>query len=208
LRRIELVAGQEFNQFVENIPDWSGWLATLVSNEDGLLVGRDGNSKGIGNQVDLQLLMALRSKADVICTTGKTARAEAYKASRFAPLAFLTKSKESLKQIPALIEPGPHENIFLLPQDADNAFIWAAGELNAKGLTSVLFEGGPSSLRVLWSADLPIQLVFSIANCQKVDEVDALEILGKALPWLKSPEIVDDIVIGPNRVTRWVKSPL
>ncbi len=208
MRRIDLVAGQEFNQFVENIADWSGWLATLVSNEDGLLVGRDGNSKGIGNQVDLQLLMALRSKADVICTTGKTARAEAYKASRFAPLAFLTKSKESLKQIPALIEPGPHENIFLLPQDADNAFNWATGELKSKGLTRVLFEGGPSSLHALWTADLPIQLVFSIAKCKKVDEVDALEVLAKALPWLKSPELVDDIVIGPNRVTRWVKSPL
>jgi hypothetical protein len=208
LRRIDAVAGQEFNQFVECIPAWSGWLATIVSNEVGLLVGQDGNSKGIGNQVDLQLLMALRSKTDVICTTGRTARAESYKASRFAPLAFLTKSSESLSQIPAVVEPGSHENIFIEPSTDIDPFIWANTVFNNMGLKSILFEGGPSSLEHLWLADLPVQLVFSIANCQEAEDVDVLDILGKALPWLKSPELVDDIVIGPNRVTRWVKSPL
>ena len=208
MRRIDAVAGQEFNQFVEFLPAWSGWLATIVSSEDGLVVGQDGNSKGIGNQVDLQLLMALRSKADVICTTGKTARAESYKASRFAPLAFLTKSRESLSEIPAIVEPGSHENIFLEPLVGVDPFNWANAELNNLGLTSILFEGGPSSLEGLWSFDLPVQLVFSIADCREAEDVDVLEILGIALPWLKSPELVDDIVIGPNRVTRWVKSPL
>lgn len=207
MRRIDLVAGQEFNQFVENIPGWDGWLATLVSNEYGLIVGQEGNSSGIGNQVDLQLLMALRSKADVICTTGRTARAESYKASRFAPLAFLTKSRDSLAEIPAVVEPGSHENIFLEPHDRLDAFNWANTELKNMGLTAILFEGGPSSLEALWLADMPAQLVFSIANCKEAENVDILAILGKALPWLKSPELVDDIVIGPNRVTRWVKSP-
>lgn len=203
-----MVAGQEFNQFVENIPAWSGWLATLVSNEDGFLVGHDGSSKGISNQVDLQMLMALRSKADVICTTGKTARAESYKASRFAPLAFLTKSRESLSEIPAVVEPGSHENIFIEPRAGIDPFNWANSELNNMGLKSILFEGGPSSFQNLWLTDLPIQLVFSIADPQEAEDVEVLEILGIALPWLKSPELVDDIVIGPNRVTRWVKSPL
>ena len=208
MRRIDAVAGQEFNQFVENIPAWSGWLATLVSNEDGLIVGQDGSSKGIGNQVDLQLLMALRSKADVICTTGRTARVESYKASRFAPLAFLTKSRESLSEIPAVIEPGSHANIFIEPRAGIDPFNWANKELNNMGFTSILFEGGPSSLEDLWLVNLPIQLVFSIADCKDSENVDVLEILELALPWLKSPELVDDIVIGPNRVTRWVKSSL
>lgn len=208
MRRIDVVAGQEFNQFVKSIPAWNGWLATLVSNEDGLLVGQDGNSKGIGNHVDLQLLMALRSKADVICTTGKTARAESYKASRFAPLAFLTKSRESLSEIPAVVEPGSHENIFIEPSADIDPFIWANTALNNKGLTSILFEGGPSSLEALWSSDLQIQFVFSIADCEEAEDIDVPEVLGIALPWLKSHELVDDIVIGLNRVTRWVKSPL
>lgn len=208
MRHIEMVAGQEFNQFVENIPAWTGWLATLVSNEDGLLVGRDGNSKDIGNQVDLQLLMALRSKADVICTTGKTARAESYKASRFAPLAFLTKSRDSLSGIPAISEPGPHQNIFLDPLDGISTFSWANTELNNMGFVSILFEGGPSSLEELWLAHLPKQLVLSIADCRKAEDVDVLDVLGIALPWLDSHELVDDIVVGPNRVTRWVKSAL
>ena len=208
MRRIDVIAGQEFNQFVEYIPAWSGWLATLVSNEDGLLVGHDGSSKSISNQVDLQMLMALRSKADVICTTGKTARAESYKSSRFAPLAFLTKSRKSLSEIPAVVEPGSHENIFIEPRTGIDPFNWANTELDNMGLKSILFEGGSSSLQTLWLADLPIQLVFSIADCQEAEDVEVPEILAIALPWLKSPELVDDIVIGPNRVTRWVKSPL
>lgn len=208
MRRIDVVAGQEFNHFVENIPAWTGWLATLVSSESGLLVGQDGNSKGIGNQVDLQLLMALRSKADVICTTGKTARAETYKASRFAPLAFLTKSRESLSELPAVVEPGSHENIFIEPRAGIDAFNWANTELNNKGFKSVLFEGGSSSLEALWLADISVQLVFSIANCQKAEDVDVRGVLRIALPWLNSLELADDMVIGPNRVTRWLKSPL
>jgi len=207
LRRIDAIAGQEFNLFAENIPAWTGWLATLVSTEDGLLVGLDGNSKDIGNQVDLNLLMALRSKADVICTTGKTARAETYKASRFAPLAFLTNSAKSLAEIPAVVEPGSHDNIFLEPKDSGISFDWVNTQLNNRGFTSVLFEGGPSSLEALWSSDLPTQLVFSIANCQTPENVDVSQVLGAALPWLSAHELADDIVLGSNRVTRWVKSP-
>jgi riboflavin biosynthesis pyrimidine reductase len=154
------------------------------------------------------MLMALRSKADVICTTGKTARAESYKSSRFAPLAFLTKSRKSLSEIPAVVEPGSHENIFIEPRTGIDPFNWANTELDNMGLKSILFEGGSSSLQTLWLADLPIQLVFSIADCQEAEDVEVPEILAIALPWLKSPELVDDIVIGPNRVTRWVKSPL
>lgn len=208
MRRIDEIAGQEFNQFVENIPAWTGWLATLVSDEHGHLLGLDGNSKGIGNQLDLQLLIALRSKADVIVTTGKTARAESYKASRFAPLAFVTKSRVSLLELPAVLEPGVHENIFLEPLDGVQVFDWANEELSKKGYTSILFEGGSSSLESLWSSDLNLQLVFSIANCHAADDVDVATVLSKALPWLNTHELADDFVLGPNRVTRWVKSAL
>ena len=208
MRRIDDIAGQEFNQFVENIPAWTGWLATLVSDEHGHLVGLDGNSKGIGNQLDLQFLLALRSRADVIVTTGKTARAESYKASRFAPLAFLTKTRASLSDLPAVLEPGAHENIFLEPLDGVQVFEWANEELTKKGYTSILFEGGSSSLESLWSSDLNIQLVFSIANCQEAEDVDVATVISKALPWLNMHELADDFVLAPNRVTRWVKSAL
>lgn len=207
MRRIDVIAGQEFNQFVENMPAWTGWLATLVSSEAGLLVGHDGNSKGIGNRIDLQLLIALRSKADVICTTGATARAESYKASRFAPVAFLTKSRDSLREIPAVVEPGQHENIFLEPKRGFDAFEWSSAEMNDRGFTSILFEGGPSSLEALWKSDVPAQLVFSIANCREPEKVNVLKVLETALPWLKSHQLADDMVFGTNRVTRWVKSP-
>jgi hypothetical protein len=206
LRPLDLTAGQEFNQLVSNLPTWTGWLATLVASEDGLLVGPDGNSKGIGNDLDLQLLLALRSKADVIFTTGKTARAERYRSSRFAPIAFMTKSKASLKDVPAVDKTAHHENIYLTPPTHSSPFEWASSELLQREHHAVLFEGGPSSLKDLWLSKVPCQLVFSVANCNHAAELDVPKVLSIALPWLTSIDLVDDMIIGPNRVTRWVKS--
>lgn len=206
MRQLDLTTGQEFNQLVSNLPPWTGWLATLVASEDGLLVGPDGSSKGIGNELDLQLLLALRSKADVICTTGKTARAESYRSSRFAPIAFLTKSKASLKDVPAVDEAAHHENIYLIPPTHTSPFEWAGSELLQRDLHAILFEGGPSSFKGLWTSKVPCQLVFSVANCNDAAELDVPKVLNIALPWLTSVNLEDDMVIGPNRVTRWVKS--
>lgn len=206
MRQLDLTAGQEFNQLVSNLPPWTGWLATLVASEDGLMIGPDGNSKGIGNDLDLQLLLALRSKADVIFTTGKTARAESYRSSRFAPIAFMTKSKASLKDVPAVDETAHHENIYLTPPTHSSPFEWASSELLQREHHAVLFEGGPSSLKDLWLSKVPCQLVFSVANCNHAAELDVPKVLSIALPWLTSIDLVDDMVIGPNRVTRWVKS--
>jgi hypothetical protein len=206
LRRIDLIAGQEFNQFVSHLPDWTGWLATLVASEEGSLVGPNGDSKAIGNHVDLQLLLALRSKADVILTTGKTARVESYKSSRFAPIAFLTTARAKLEGVPAVMNPGEHENIYLVPPAGVDPISWAQTQLERLGCNSILFEGGPSTLEGVWNSASPVQLVFSIANSREPDEVAPESTLKKALPWITDADLADDLLIGHNRVTRWMNS--
>ena len=48
------------------------------------------------NKLDRELLKIIRSQSDLIITTGKTARAENLKASKFAPMLILTTSSEDL----------------------------------------------------------------------------------------------------------------
>lgn len=206
-------AGQEFNFFTETLPDWEGWLATLVVNAQGRHASADGNSKGIGNPTDLQLLLALRSKASVIVTTGQTARAESYQSSRFAPIAVITRNPESLSSIPLLESPGSHRTITLSSQKVGSeAFEEFDQTLTAQGLNQVLFEGGPSTLALLLTSQVPTTLVMSIANLlsnelSALSEVGLRKLLHKVLP-ASDLELVDAYSVGPNVVSVWSRRQL
>ena len=65
--------------------------ASLVVDKDGLTVNSSGNSKGIGNAVDLALLIALRKNANLVLTSGLTFRNEAYKMPKNADLAVFSR---------------------------------------------------------------------------------------------------------------------
>lgn len=64
--------------------------SSFVVDEIGSFVNEAGNSKGIGNQTDLELLRALRAKSEVVLTSGLTARAEQYTMPKHADLAIFT----------------------------------------------------------------------------------------------------------------------
>ena len=199
-------SGQEFNLFAGKIENWHGWLASLVVDSHGKTVGSDGTSKTVGNQTDLQLLIALRSKASLIVTTGKTARNEQYKASRFAPIAFITREEHSLASIPAVTLQGSFENIFLSSdKPLTDAFIDFDTKLSKARFHNVLFEGGLESLGSLLKSTLQVSLVLSIANVQDFDEPKALELLKKILPDWSNPELHEAFRVGPNLVTIWTK---
>lgn len=183
-------------------------MATLVIDAQGRTVGADGTSKSIGNQTDLQLLLALRSKATVIVTTGQTARAESYRASRFAPIAIITSDPESLATLPLLENAGAHETLFLSSNlNGPQAFTDFEAQLKAKGFGQVLFEGGPKSLASLLDSELPATLVLSIANfpfnehSEPTDD-DLHKILGMVLPGNKL-DLLDAYRVGPNLVVTW-----
>lgn len=200
--------GQEFNFFTQKLPHWQGWLATLVVDEQGRNLGVDGTSKSIGNHTDLQLLLALRSKASVIVTTGATARAESYKPSRFAPIAVITRNPESLAKLPLIETPGAHGTTLLSStHEGPEAFTEFDASLKSSGFTSVLFEGGPKTLALLLASKLPVTLVLSIANLNSIDasttsEVSLRDLLSKVLPDNKL-DLMDAYSVGPNLVSAW-----
>lgn len=88
---------------MKNLPD--DQLAALVAESfDSALVhsialdsagnyyGEDQSSKSISDASDNEWLMFLRSKADLIVTSGKTFRAESYRQSRFCPIVVISRT--------------------------------------------------------------------------------------------------------------------
>ena len=54
------------------------------------------NSNSSSNEIDRYFLRVIRSRSDLIITTGRTARAENLRSSRFAPLAIITSKPNDL----------------------------------------------------------------------------------------------------------------
>lgn len=210
METLQIAEGQAFNVLTSRIPNWSGWLASIVVDERGNHVGADGNSKSISNELDLQLLLTLRSKCSIIVTTGATARAEAYRSSRFAPIAFLTKDRNSLTDVPAVKSPGTHPNIFLDSNQTEIDFGKIGSDLRDLGHNSFLFEGGPTALGKLLSSGVQAQLVLSVVSSEipgetLLNDANPRKFLNQALPSEFQLELADDFSVGRNRVTRWVK---
>lgn len=63
---------------------------SFVVGPDGEIASASGNSKGLGNDTDLELLKTLRSHAEVVLTSGLTARLENYRMPKHADLAIFT----------------------------------------------------------------------------------------------------------------------
>lgn len=198
--------GQELNLLLQRIPKWSGWLASLVLDQSGSHKGPDDNSKSISNETDLKLLLSLRNLADEIITTGKTARAENYASSRYAPITFLTKDPDSLKETKAFQNPGQFPNKFFSTKSEETLFLELNERFVLEGAEALLYEGGPSLLPELISQIGKLNLVVTIANLEDPASVSPLAYLMRLGLGQTEQELQDDFCIGPNRVTRWLIS--
>ena len=81
---------------MSSLPDFSALeagaiTASLVVDHLGSAQGALGNSHGIGNETDRQLLLWFRSNAEVVLTSGATAIAEDYRMPSSCDLAILTR---------------------------------------------------------------------------------------------------------------------
>ena len=73
---------------------WTGIRLSLVIDKTGRPVGADGTSDSISNPEDRVEFLAQRALADVIVTSSKTALAEGYKASKYAPIQIWTRNPD------------------------------------------------------------------------------------------------------------------
>jgi hypothetical protein len=197
---VSIPSGQEFNFYSGRIPSWNGWVASIVLDVHGNHFGADGTSKSISNNLDFKLLMALRAKCDVIVTTGKTARLESYKASRFAPIAIISRQSNPKIGIPAFSEPGAFESILLESSGVDLDFHHLGEQLRSLGFNRFLFEGGPSTLRVLMNSCEQAKLVMSIAGLDHSQKLDAQIFAQTSLGIEAHLHTTDEFSIGLNKV--------
>jgi riboflavin biosynthesis pyrimidine reductase len=79
----------------------NGWRINFAVNDRGESFGASGSSLEVSSELDRLLLGKIRSQADVIVTSGKTARAEKYRSSKHAPIAIFTNSGD-LDAVPAI----------------------------------------------------------------------------------------------------------
>jgi riboflavin biosynthesis pyrimidine reductase len=87
-----------------SLRDASHWYSSIPGIRFNYVINAAGtsaeNSDADSNELDRYFLRVIRSSSDLIVTTGKTARSEDLRASKFAPMAIITTQPNSL-QIPA-----------------------------------------------------------------------------------------------------------
>lgn len=88
----------------------SSVTTSFVVDPQGQSINGTGNSEGIGNQTDKMLLRALRANAEIVLTSGLTARADHYKMPRTADLAIFTGAGVASLEL----NPKPGQNLVLV----------------------------------------------------------------------------------------------
>jgi len=134
--------------------------ASLVVDDMGQSTSELGNSQGIGNEKDLELLLWFRSRAEIVLTSGITAEAENYKYPSRAELAILTNSK---RNYPRLSE--SMERVTFL---SNQSFAQAINSLKDMGFTKIHTEFGATGFKSL--ADESVSCFVSSKTQQGITE--------------------------------------
>ncbi len=136
--------------------DDTDWFVRLnfVATVDGSVVGADGRSGSINNDVDGAVFQLLRAWADVVVAGANTVRVEGYDApvtdprwtelrtGRPANPAMAVLSSDG--RLPDSVDTGGRDDVFALDSSGADGVRRAFGELRSRGYRRVLCEGGPT----------------------------------------------------------------
>ncbi|QGU04765.1 dihydrofolate reductase family protein [Corynebacterium comes] len=144
--------------------------AVAISSLTGSLT-LDGRSGGLGNELDRELLLAVRDWADVVLVGARTFIAENYAGTRASQMAIISRTlqlgdrppsdaliltpRSSLAHAPSNLSPAE-----LIPADSPQEMIEA---LHARGLRRIACEGGPGVFNMMFAADLVDVLHLTVA---------------------------------------------
>jgi riboflavin biosynthesis pyrimidine reductase len=169
--------------------------AIMVSSLDGRAAVA-GSSRPLGGPVDLQLLLALRAAADAVIIGPGTVRAEGY--GRMAhPAVLISRSFDlpweaglfAAKDQPVLVytrhaageAPEVAAAVEVVRMD-EPTLAAVLADLRARGVESLLCEGGPTLNRALLAGALLDELFLTLSPLVTSDETQPAIVMGGALP--------------------------
>ena len=120
----------------------------------GEFTGSDGTSKSLGNELDRQRLIRLRSTAELIITDAKTAAIEAYRPSKFAPIEVWSRSEV----LEGVSDGLTHLRISDL-----------AAEIQRVSNSVVILEAGPTLTRAIAELGAIKQLELTVTGTSSID---------------------------------------
>lgn len=163
-------------ELVDSYGNWKGIRSNHVITALGNFTGADGSSRSISTPEDRELLIALRSRADLVVVDAKTARTEGYKASSSGTALAIFSATGDFSGIPAL--EGSSNNCYLFsPQlssqfrschheqipDQENPLSGLANWATKQGLAALLLEAGPTLTQTAFAKGLVSQSAVTIA---------------------------------------------
>lgn len=210
----------------------NGWRVNFAIDQSGASFGASGSSSDVSSALDRILLGRLRSQADVIVTSGKTARVEKYKSSKHAPIAIFTVSG-NLDAVPAIqgtqyftplvITPEASleavqatlsdVDVRILPFDSnfdDAAWPLAVAQLiQHEGFQSPILESGGTTIRTFLECGVIDELCITISShgnaslsARDLNPAKLSDTFGDLTPF----ELAQLFTDGQTIYSRWIRS--
>lgn len=166
---------------------WVGIRSNHVVTQSGEFFGSDFSSRSISNETDRQLLIALRSMADVIMVDAATARRELYRAPKSGAFLAIFSNSGNFEGIPAVTASPEKTLLFATKSNSANQEFAGSPRINfsedpimdfveqshKKGFRACLLEAGPSLTNLMFSHGLVSQSALTITpKVQKLLETD------------------------------------
>lgn len=181
-------------------PDARPWVrASMVATLDGVVRGRDGDSRSIASAADRRVFSMLRLRADVVLVGAGTLRSVDYPPSRL-PIAVVSNSLDLPPSLRLFADAGPDSPrtiVYTTAKAADRSDrslaervdVVATGEadvdlhgvvhdLAARGLGRVHCEGGPRLLSALADAQLIDEILLTVTPRLHGGEDHVLSVAG------------------------------
>ena len=163
----------ELNSYFDAMVSGLEVTASLVADKFGFTVSNVGNSKGLGNPTDLQLLLALRRKSGVVLTSGRTFLAEAYRMPSQADLAIMSRSSPDVSHLGPRVD----QKVHWLGEDGNvSSYGEAVQKLHLMGYSSIHSEFGLAGVKALIANQFLDALFVSSKSSSGV--IALLEVLG------------------------------
>lgn len=155
---------------------WTGIRANHVVGPTGAFKDKSGSSRGLSNQSDLSLMLAMRKFADLLLVDAKTAREERYRGSADLLLGIISRTG-NFQGIPAISNPRASVVLFAptfnfgngiekaavttVPITQVNPFPEIMNWAKSSGVEAILLEAGPTLTSLAFLDDLINQSAIS-----------------------------------------------